>query len=531
MTETERRCYLVGASALAVLLPLRLRDQPNPALEAPSRHYHRWPSFAAWKACIPVHMRYEYEPENYCCQLLEEHEAVHSRGLQLVCFSQRLSSLRRPSPQSQSAVGSYSSSVSRSDRLLSFGMSGALLSYLLSFLPNVDFFLRLPFLSHEWLHVYTDPALHRCQAQARFQLTRHQFSLFSERPYTSLHQPAHKAAYALRVQLFHDCLDAPDSGGSPDTEQAGSAAAVKKDWALECTHLYQHICFSQQVLTRHLPNITSTGLPIRWRLPRVLHQLLVDRLTARHVVDLLNHTGPQCREPETEFFLPLHYHLFAYRSSSHQPVAWSSSSQLAVRPSTLQESESVAGQQAEWQGEAEDMEAFFRSALVWAGNEDAARQLPELFPLAGRFCDEWAASFFHALWYGPALRHAVQAASSASSAGCSAGVTVELEHCPVVRVVTYQDFEAVEFPVLPQLIARDCEHWVAQGGLAAYTGQPTAEQQQQLRQWMDAGPKDEANATPEPPAAEGEEKVSDEGANMQPELDRLAKRLISPPHP
>ena len=102
-------------------------------------------------------------------------------------------------------------------------------------------------------------------------------------------------------------------------------------------------------------------------------------------------------------------------------------------------------------------------ALIRVSDEDTAHLVPELLHIAGRFCDAAAgAAFHHALWYGPALRQAIEAAIAPSSSGSGSGssssqstvISVKLDSCAIVRVVTYQEFDEAEYSFAPHLSSR-----------------------------------------------------------------------------
>ena len=315
---------------------------------------------------------------------------------------------------------------------------------------------------------------------------------------------------------------------------------MQEDWSLECSHLYQHICYAHQLFTRYMPNVTSTGRPIRWQLPSALQQLLVDRLTARHVIDSVNHPRSEYPESEAEFCfcLPMQYFLFAYRYNRAEVVSWSPPSLRVARPSMLLESENVA-EQEEWEGEDDEMEDGFHKShaartLAQVDNEDSAHHLPELLPLAGSFSDTSSgAAFFYGLWYGPALRRAIDEAAATSS---THPITVLLNKCPVARVVTDQRFDTIdsaELPLVPQLIARDFTHWLTLRGLSQYGEPASAEHKQRMQQWLDGEAEEEqssATAVSSTPAAAAEATREDKAAGwaeMQDEFTRYVRRQMA----
>ena len=239
-------------------------------------------------------------------------------GLQLQHVSEQLSSIRRP-PQPLPAPPSQSDSehVGLLDCL-----RPELLYAVLSFLPNADFFLRFPFLSHRCRYLYTDPALHRQPSQQRFGLNAQQWRLYCEHSWPRLHVPVGQVAYHLTAETNSSVKQEWDvsCSGENDVAEQQHSAGGDKDWALEATHLYQHILFATHVLTQGAPNVTSDGRPIHWQLPRALVALLVDRLTARRVIELVNHICKGRQQDERLRFLPLPYFHFSYRTHSNQPL-------------------------------------------------------------------------------------------------------------------------------------------------------------------------------------------------------------------
>ena len=131
-------------------------------------------------------MEAEREAQRYV-QQLAEWQTVKLQP----CFSETLSSLHRPVlPTSTSTSTSPSA-----DSLHSF--SPPLLHQLLSFPSDVDFFLRLPMISHSYHHLFTHPDLHQRYGQQRFQLSDKQWELFSERAWPQLQLAVWKSAVLL----------------------------------------------------------------------------------------------------------------------------------------------------------------------------------------------------------------------------------------------------------------------------------------------------------------------------------------------
>ena len=261
---------------------------------------------------------------------------------------------------------------------------------MLAFLPNDDFFLRLPFLSHRYRQLYTDPVLHRQQRAMRFSLNAEQWRLYSERSWPRRHVPVSKVAYHLTAATDESVKQEWDVSSNDDGEgvvmERQAEEDGEKDWALEATHLYQHVLFATQVLTQGMPNRTSAGRRIRWQLPNALVALLVDRLTARHVIGLVNYMNVNRQQEERIRFLPHPYYHFNYRSDNTQPLYCHLPSQTQ-RPSTNFEPGAPAA--AAFDGHEDDlMSTFYNHAdLYTILTMEGAHDLPELMPLAGHFCE------------------------------------------------------------------------------------------------------------------------------------------------
>jgi hypothetical protein len=92
-------------------------------------------------------------------------------------------------------------------------------------------------------------------------------------------------------------------------------ASEEKDWALESLHLQQHLHFATLRLLLHAPSVTTSSARLRYRLPRAVRALLIDRLTSREGTDVLKAMGWSLRTT-----LLLDYSEFSVRDAVSQPV-------------------------------------------------------------------------------------------------------------------------------------------------------------------------------------------------------------------
>ena len=343
----------------------------------------------------------------------------------------------------------------------------------------------------------------------------------------------HQFAFHPSYDYFHDDWRQDDEWRVQQQQQqqqqpllAESEAVLDKDWAVECTHLYQHVHLAQVTLTRNMVGVTSCGWLLRYELPRALVALVVDRLTARHVVDWVRYgeDGRSSTQDKVDF-LTMRYDHFPYRSSPLQPtsvritshtVCWppqppppppppppsSCPPPRAVQSSTSIEASAVEAaplwvdrrREEEW---VEELGQVLNQHLK--DEEWVRRELPELLVLG----DDRDVTFpiAHALWVGPQLRRAVEEAhgrrtTSGAQLGREAEVVVELEQCPVVQVplrVTY--WTAEPYP-LPRLLAPSVGTWMEQGGLRDWN-QPvggnglevrTEKGRRLVREWLGSQP-------------------------------------------
>ena len=179
-----------------------------------------------------------------------------------------------------------------------------------------------------------------------------------------------------------------------------------------------------------MPNVTADGRPIRWQLPRALIALLVDRLTGRHVIGLVNgidispSTEGRYMSADDLRFLSLPYFHFTYRTDSSQPLHCHLPAQ-SIRPVDGSPAASFKGSDDEL------LDSFvYNGSLVRIGNMEEAHDLPELLPLAGHWAEggQWPC-YLYSLWYGHALRQALETATAADG-GSGEPVVVELDDAP-----------------------------------------------------------------------------------------------------
>ena len=135
----------------------------------------------------------------------------------------------------------------------------------------------------------------------------------------------------------------------------------------------------------------------------------------------------------------------------------------------------------------------WHSALPRVSSLRDAARLAELLPLAGYFCDEGEGGcYIHTLWYGPALRRALQHHQLHQQQQQQA-VTVQLDDSPVLRFSTYVGLDDPGYEP-PHIIATNCSDWLSRGGLDCDRAQMgayrrmkqarTEEELRQIRQWM-----------------------------------------------
>ena len=92
--------------------------------------------------------------------------------------------------------------------------------------------------------------------------------MYSQRAWPRLREPVWRFAPGEAEQRSDAVGDVPDAA---------------KDWALESVHLYQQLHFARLDRMRSAPNVTSTGVPLQYRLPRALDAVIVDQLTSRRL--------------------------------------------------------------------------------------------------------------------------------------------------------------------------------------------------------------------------------------------------------
>ena len=438
-------------------------------------------------------------------------ESVASTSLEAALNCVRPSSLDRPP---QLLHRRHSSPLvpplppSQPDRLLA--LPPPLLCYVLSFVSSYYFYFRLPFLSrrHQWQ--WTDERLQRREAERRLSFTPLQWRQFHSQAWPRLHVAVHEFAlhplYSSVCDDWREDDDHRDQGqrwsADPQLDADSGAHRLRKDWALECRTLYQHLHLAQRMLTRSLPEWTSRGHRLRYVLPPTLIALLVDRLTARHCVDWV-----RCGDREEDLsmrdkvlFLALRYDNFQRRQHPLQPTAlridaqtpsWPPYNRRPPRPSPLpvpsRSSAALESSAVEvaalWmarRGEDEWVEELGQLLNDHLKDEKAVRRdLPELLPLAED--DDVAFPVLHALWIGPQLRRAVDEAHGMrpTAGGAEVEVEVALDGCPVVQVPLRRSYWTAEPYPLPRLLAPSVAGWMEGGGLRDWNQSTTGDGDEQ----------------------------------------------------
>ena len=284
----------------------------------------------------------------------EERKAMHA-------VSTTLSSLHRPAQPPQTG-----------EELWLFRLPVDTLHYLLSFIPSFEFFLRLPFLSHSLKHLHTHPDLHRQYGQQRFDVSASQWRAYSSQSWPQLSVPVWRYGYyqaddemkqaveraearerrqqkriarryiranARPHNTIHSNRKQPTTANldnltclmaqrrEEDKEQHEAASKqrreTKKDWALEATHLFQHLHFASIDLLRFAPQLTSTGVRLHYRLPRYIIASIIDALTTCRMEPLFaleRRCRPEGKVITHRLFLP-RYESFLTRPTQTADVA------------------------------------------------------------------------------------------------------------------------------------------------------------------------------------------------------------------
>ena len=329
-------------------------------------------------------------------------ETAVQRAKALLYFSETLSSLPRhsstapPPPLSSplfSSITSPSSSSSSSGVYdgssggLLLSLPSPLLHRLLSLVDSHVFFFVFPRLSSRHCRSFCSSELHRQYGQQRFQLNSRQWRLFTERSYPQLLVPPGKfALHYHRSELIvgFGSSRSQSSSSGPHSD----AALTAKDWAMECTHLYQHLTLLTLCITRSIDGgRKQQQCDVRYQLPTVLLSLQVDRLTAHSVSRAVR----QLQDESAPLFLYFDYAQFSLRQRPSDELRYTFPAAAAAAVGTV-----VAAADG-----------------GPAGGGD--RWLDEVVRL-GSILDEPRRECQYGLWYGPALR---QALTSSGAAGGS----------------------------------------------------------------------------------------------------------------
>ena len=442
--------------------------------------------------------------------------AAYEAARTLVCVNEGLSSLLPPSPPARPARDFFSV------------FDPAVVHLLLRHVGSYEVFFRFPWLSHAHRWLFCHPDLHRRFGAERFELIGEQWLRFSRHAWPSL------TIHISKFTFYYDStatLTRPGHAPPPRSHSArpasppasslsqkvtsGSSALAdeQKDWALESCTLYQHIHFATLYLTRDLPSVTSSGVRLRYELPRLLRELLVDRLTSQEGFDVMNSAAPRWWD---RWLLTIHYNLsFTPRYSLSQSVELtftrsstelrSSTHELAVHyPEALLAEQMIAEPirerwsdvllQSHWSASGPLHDRFgrlesgvnprdSRLAVHSLSGDVALLGAPDLAKLG--------------LWVTPTLSAAFRAysaggggTSSSSSSSrehspCSC-IDVSLESSPLVQWFTGRGNEG--YRVLPCVQAATVEEWLSgpckEGGYVYGMKQSNVER---LAKWLDMG--------------------------------------------
>ena len=536
----------------------------------------------------------------------EERKAMHA-------VSTTLSSLNRPHhPVSQSAA----------DELWLFRLPVDTLHYLLSFIANEEFFLRLPFLSHSLQHLYTQPDLHRQYGQQRFDLSGAQWRAYSSQAWPQLTVPVWRYGYYEADAEMKQAVERVEalerrqqkrlqrryirSHGKPynnnnntnNNSKRATAASLdnmsrlmahrrdeekeqkevasrqrkeaKKDWALEATHLYQHLHFATLDMLRFAPQLTSTGLRLHYRLPRYIVASILDSLTTCRM-DPLFALERRCRAEGKvnthRLFLP-RYEAFSIRSTREAAVGVQLPPRVMVSVGVgLDESEvasmrealptdvsEVAGDEVkaeveEWQitevtqqwldeleMEEEEEEEQGEEEVDEEGEDLRQLQrryrglpsrLPHLLPLVFGTDQYDNPIMLDCIFFSPLLQQTLKTAAAAasaspnsttdsspssSSASSSSSLLVDLSQCPIAR------FELCDDGWGPDRISFvSTDAWAAAGGMDWMCREPAVvdykykKRMRDRRDWLGWTEADDGSAEHKGPGMWEEEEEGKEG--------------------